>query len=345
MTKKPVRRPWTLLAALLLAVLAVEAHAQWTWSPQTGRWINLKRLPKETPELQVEFARSLYLDGELKKALRETEKFDRFYGDVDAWADDNQFLRGQIEAAQGDYLKAAREFQQVIVNYPDSPLYDEVIAQQYDIGDMLYARGQRNLEEKGWWNIFRKRPLRRAIEVYGMVLENEPFTNAAAEAQYKVGLCHFALDQYIEAAYEYRRVVEDYGRSEWVDEASYGLAQCYYQGSHPPEYDQEPSYLAIDAVEAFQARFPGDPRTDELEQVAGEMRDRIAEQRLLTAQFYEKRRRFEAARIYYEVVVEQFPGTPAAEQALAVLRSDAPVAEPEVDVDVPVVEEAAEPVS
>jgi hypothetical protein len=45
------------------------------------------------------------------------------------------------------------------------------------------------------------------------------------------------------------------------------------------------------------------------------------------------------------VVVEQFPGTPAAEQALAVLRSDAPVAEPEVDVDVPVVEEAAEPVS
>lgn len=344
MTKSKARRRWLpVTAALLLAAVAVEAHAQWTWTPQTGRWINLKRLPKETPELQVEYARSLYLDGDLKKALRETDKFDRFYGDNDAWADDNQFLRGEIEAAQGDYLKAAREFQQVIVNYPDSPLYDEVIARQYDIGDMLYAKGQRNVEEKGWWNIFRKRPLRRAIEVYGMVLENQPFTNEAAEAQYKVGLCHFALDQYIEAAYEYRRVVDDYARSEWVDEASYGLAQCYYEGSHPPEYDQEPSYLAIDAVEAFKARFPNDPRVDELEGVAEEMRNRIAEQRLLTAKFYEKRRRFEAARIYYEVVVDQFPGTPAAEEALAVLRSDAPVTEP--DVDVPVVEEAAEPVS
>jgi len=41
----------------------------------------------------------------------------------------------------------------------------------------------------------------------------------------------------------------------------------------------------------------------------------IARQRLDTARFYEKRRRFTAARMYYEVVVEQFPDTAAATDA------------------------------
>jgi outer membrane protein assembly factor BamD (BamD/ComL family) len=45
------------------------------------------------------------------------------------------------------------------------------------------------------------------------------------------------------------------------------------------------------------------------------MLERVAQQRLQTAQFYEKRRRFKSARIYYNVVVDQFPGTSAATEA------------------------------
>ncbi|HOJ33224.1 MAG TPA: outer membrane protein assembly factor BamD [Candidatus Hydrogenedentes bacterium] len=303
-------------AAFLVAIflgIQVAAVAQWTWTPQTKRWINLKRLPKETPELQVEYARSLMLQGEYKKALRETNKFKSFYGDT-AFADENQFLRGEIRMAQGDYKDAAKEFQQVITGYPDTDRFQDVIKKQYEIGDLLFEKGQKRLK-RGWWIPFRKRPFSAAIEVYRMVIDNQPFTEAAAEAQYKVGLCHFTLKEYVEAAYEYRRVVEEYGNSEWVDEAAYGLAECYYAASRPPEYDQSPSLLAITAIDDFKRRFPSDERLQTLEPKRTEMRERVAQQRLKTAQFYEKRRKFDAARICYEVVVEQFPETTAAEKA------------------------------
>jgi outer membrane protein assembly factor BamD len=309
--------------AVASAVIASNAYAQWTWTPQTGRFVNVKRLPKETPELQVEFARGLMVDGKYKDALRETGKFINFYNETD-WADDNQYLRGEIKLAQADYADAAKEFQQVVAVYPDSPLFDDVIAMQYEIGGLFFEKGKANLEKKSYfaWRPFRKRPFRRAVDVYNMVIDNQPFTNEAAEAQYKIGLCHFTLEEYVEASYEYQRVVEDYAQSEWADDASYGLAMCYYNASMPPTYDQAPSMLAIEAIDTFGVRYPADARGAELATMREEMIEKIANQRLQTAQFYEKRRRFKSARIYYNVVIDQFPGTSAASEAQTWLTSN-----------------------
>jgi len=309
MNKRTYRVGGALLAGLTVAALA---SAQWTWTPQTGRWINIKNLPKETAELQFEYARSFLIEGDYKKALRETKKFETFYGDTDL-ADDNLFLRGEIRLAEGDYQGAAKRFQQVLMNYPETDLYDGVIAKQYEIADRYYEQGDARQGKR--WRVFKKRPFKRALEVYTMVIDSQPFTTAAAEAQYKLGLCQFAREEYLAAAYEYRRATEDYPDSEWVDDASYGLVTCYYEASLPADYDQTPSALTIRAIDDFTGRFPADARGDELAAVRQEMRETMAQQRMLTARFYERRRDFEAARISCEVVVEEFAGTAAAAEA------------------------------
>lgn len=306
------RRRFLLVALVAAALSCLPAYAEWTWTPQTGRWINVKRLPKETAELQVEYARSLMLEGEFKKAMQETEKFTDYYADTE-YADKNQFLRGEIRMAQGKPLDAAREFQQVVAKYPNSALYDEVIKMQYQIGDQLYTDGQKQV--KKFWALGPKRPYKRAGEVYSMVIANQPFTDAAAEAQYKVGLCRHTRKQYIEASFEYKRVIEDYSTSPWVDDAAAGLANCYYDSALPSGYDQQPSRLAVSAIDEFKERFPGDARNSELAEKKSEMQESIAEQRLKTAQFYEKRRNFDSARIYYGIVAKEFAGTAAAEKA------------------------------
>ncbi|MBI1319173.1 MAG: outer membrane protein assembly factor BamD [Candidatus Hydrogenedens sp.] len=303
------------LGAAALLAAAAPAHAQWVWTPQTGRFINLDRMPKETAELQVEYARTLLLEGNPRKAFRETDKFIRFYDQSD-FADDNQFLRGEILMAMGRAKGAAEEFQKVIANYPDTELYSQAIEKQYEIADHYYEQGLERIDDR-WRLLFRKRPLKRAIDVYGMVIDNQPFTPQAAEAQYKVGLCHYAAKDYLEAAFEYRRVVEDYGTSEYVADASYGLTQCYYDMSFPPEYDQSPSKLAIESIDSFQRRFPDDPRTADLTPKRDEMREKIADQRLLNAQYYERRQKFAAARVYYEGIVRDYAGTAAATEAEA----------------------------
>jgi len=308
----------------VLCCIPMLASAQWTWTPQTGRFVNVKKLPKETAELQIEYARSRMLERDYKDALQETVKFRNYYGDSPL-ADQNQFLRGEIRVAQGKLVDAAKEFQQVVSEFPNSSLYDQVIKKQYEIGDQLYERGKVKMKRK--FRLFRKKPFKDAIEVYSMVIDNQPFTDAAAEAQYKVGLCHQTRKEYTQAAFEYRRVVEDYASSDWVDDASYGLAMCYYEAARPAEYDQAPSKLAVSAIDDFKRRFPQDERIPALDEKRKEMRESIASQRLKTAQFYVKRRDFDAARIYYQLVADGFGETGSADKARKWL-ADNPSPEP-----------------
>ena len=325
------------LGLALSAAFCWTAQAQWNWTPQTGRWVNIKRMPRETPELQIEYARSLMLEGDYKKALRETQKFEKFYSESDL-SDENLYLRGEIRLAQGDLKGAAKQFQQLTAAYPDTDLYDQAVAKQYEIGDLYYERAQKRMAKR--FRPFKYRPLRRAIDIYAQVIDTQPFTAAAAEAQYKLGLCHYARKEYVEAAFEYRRVIEDYAGSDYVDEAGYGLAMCYYEASHPADYDQTPSQLAIDAIDHFAERYPTDPRLDELKPKRQEMRDVMAEQRIQTAKIYEKQRRFDSARIYYEVVVSDFGDTSWAQEAQGWLDKH-PKAETEAQAQVRTLREAA----
>ena len=96
---------------------------------------------------------------------------------------------------------------------------------------------------------------------------------------------------------------------------------CYYDMSLPPDYDQTPSQLTIDAIDSFATRFPDDERVSGLREKESEMQERIAQQQLVNAKFYEKRRRFEAAKIYYEQLVEKYPESGAATDARAWLEA------------------------
>ncbi len=297
---------------VIICLLVVDSYAQWTWTPQTGRFINIKRMPKETAELQVEYARGLYLQGNYKQALKETDKFIEFYGQ-NPLADQNLFLRGEIKMAMGKWLESAKEFQKLVSNYPDSKLYEQAIQKQFEIGDKLYEKGLKKRSK--FVSFFKGKPMKQAIEVYGMVVSNQPFMPRSAEAQYKIGLCHQARKEYIEAGYEYRRVIENYPQSDWVDDARYSLAQCYYDSALEPEYDQSRAQLAIEGIDEFIRNYPEDSRVAELKEWRQKMRNNIAEQKLLVARYYERQRRFDSARIYYQLLANEYSDTPFAEKA------------------------------
>ena len=303
----------------LLVLFSASAAAQWVWTPQTGRFVNLRRMPKESPELQVEHARSLMLQGDYGEAMDETEKFVDFYGDTEL-ADENQFLRGEIKLAQENYVDAAQELQRVVDSYPESDLYDDVITMQYEIGNELYNKGVENLDGGSkWytfgWSPFKKRPLRKAVEVYRMVKTNEPFTPQAAEAQYKIGESYYVREDYLDAALEYQLLLEQYPDSEWVDNASMGLIKSYEAQSLPPAYDQSTSALAVQAIDDHLVRFPATEQETDLLETRQEMRERIGQQRLLTAEYYLERQQPRSARITLESLVEEYPDTEAATEA------------------------------
>jgi outer membrane assembly lipoprotein YfiO len=303
---------------MYLAV-AGSAGAAWVWTPETGRWINPKNQPKETPEAQLEYASQLRLAGDYERAVSEYGKFFRFYPDSDLCAQ-AQFQVGELYEAQGDYERASSEYQKVVSNWPASDLFDRVMEKQYEIADRFYKEGT---ERAGGFRFLRGRYVRRAMQTYQRVIENAPFGRAAARAQYRIAECYFTSGRYLEATYEYQKVLDEYPASEWAGQATYGLAMCYYKQALPAEYDQTIARKAVEQFELFLRMHPGDPKTDEAEARIAELREDMARRQLVIASFYERIEKRDAARLYYLSAVTKYPETEAAREATGKLEDTA----------------------
>jgi outer membrane assembly lipoprotein YfiO len=295
------------------------AGAGWVWTPETGRWINPKNQPKETPEAQLEHARQLRLAGNYGKALSEYEKLFRFYPDSDL-CPEGQFQVGELYEAKGDYSRASAEYQKVVSNWPASDLFDKVTEKHYEIADRFYQQGT---DRTGGIRLFRGRYVRRAIETYQRVIENAPFGRAAARAQYRIAECYFVTGRYLEATYEYQKVLDEYPTSDWAGQATYGLAMCYYRQALPAEYDQTIARKAVEQFRLFARMHPGDPKVADAEAKIGELRADMARQQLVIARFYERIEKTDAARLYYRSAASKYPETEAAREAAETLKDAA----------------------
>lgn len=308
-----------LAVAVVLLAYAGAANAVWVWTPETGRWINPKSQPKETPEAQLEYASQLRLAGDYEDALGEYEKFFKFYPDS-TLCPEAQFQIGELYEARGDYERAGKEYQKVVSNWKSAKLFDKVVEKQYEIADRFYRE---EMARKRRFRFFRGRYLRKAIKIYEQVIENAPFGAAAAQAQYRIAECYFASGQYLEATYEYQKVLDEYPSSEWAGQAMYGLGMCYYEQALPAEYDQTIARKAVEQFQLFRGLYPDEPKAETAAQRVAELREEMARQQLVVAGYYEKIQRPDSARVYYRTVVKKYPGTQAAGEAKEKLEADA----------------------
>jgi len=83
------------------------------------------------------------------------------------------------------------------------------------------------------------------------------------------------------------------------------------------EMKTKPTQMAVRDLNSYgvQPDFLVARSKEPIDEKRKEMRDSIAAQRVKTAQFYAKRRDFDAARIYYQLVTEKFGDTGSAEKA------------------------------
>ena len=73
--------------------------------------------------------------------------------------------------------------------------------------------------------------------------------------------------------------------------------------------------MAIATFKDFIALYPDDPRIPELQRIISDLKTEQARGNFKTARFYEKRKRWDGAVIYYNEVQLNDPGSKLADQA------------------------------
>ncbi|HEX6927461.1 MAG TPA: outer membrane protein assembly factor BamD [Longimicrobiaceae bacterium] len=141
----------------------------------------------------------------------------------------------------------------------------------------------------------------------------------APDVRLELGKAYERRRQYITAASHYQRLVEDYPTSPHALTARFGICHAYYRLSPPPQLDQNYTYSGIAHCESVATNYPNTEEAQKAAEYLEEMRNKLAQKLYDNGTFYMRRRAYDAAEVYLQRVVENFPQTPFAPKAIASL--------------------------
>ena len=297
-----------LILFLLVTVGSTPAYPYWIWTPKTKKFVNPKNLPKSTPKEQFEYAKSFYDIKKYEDSIREFKKLLKAYP-KSFEASESQYYIGLIEEERGNPYEAFQAYQKVIDKYPFSERIQEMNEREYKIAEAFMNGAKRKA-------LGVTLPVENpAIEIYTKVVENSTYGPLASKAQYKLGLVLKSLLRYYEAEEAFGKVISNYPTSEWADAAKFQIASCRAAESQGPEYDQGAMQEAKQKFEEFSREHPDAVLSKEAENNILNLKEKEAASNFKIATFYEKQKAYEAAKIYYSDIINNYSDTQWAAKA------------------------------
>ncbi|MDZ7680314.1 MAG: outer membrane protein assembly factor BamD [Fodinibius sp.] len=155
-----------------------------------------------------------------------------------------------------------------------------------------------------------------AADAFETVIEIGRGTDYGQQAQYYLAQSYFNNERYLLAASEYERYISLYPQGQNRQDVQFKEAYCYYQLSPRYKLDQSYTRQAIEKFRLFNSRYPESAQTQEASQYISEMRSKLAKKLYYSADLYMRTDQYEAAIIYYDLTIDNYPETNWAQRAL-----------------------------
>jgi outer membrane assembly lipoprotein YfiO len=161
----------------------------------------------------------------------------------------------------------------------------------------------------------------KALERYGhgwysdarTILE-EVLTNCGGHssidtAVYYLGMSMLRAGQAVEAKGQFRRLVSNYPSSAFAEEATFRQGQCSFLSSATYDRDQTETQDAIRELAAFLQSSTQPEWVDSARTYIDKCRDKLARKEYMSARFYDRIDKYDAAVVYYRSLIESYPGS------------------------------------
>ncbi len=178
---------------------------------------------------------------------------------------------------------------------------------QKPTGENYYAQGQLNFATKEY---------KAAIENYQNVIDKYPFSPYAEDAEMKIGLAYYQQKDYAEAI----GALDDFQRmhptSKNLELVTYYIGLSYYDQIGREDQDQGKTEAALKRFQELEQRFPEGDFAQLAHDKVLVCREMLARNQMIVGNYYYKRANFRAAESRFAELLQKYPETPVAPDAL-----------------------------
>jgi len=178
---------------------------------------------------------------------------------------------------------------------------------QKPTGENYYQQGQLNFATKEY---------KAAIENYQQVIDKYPFSPYAEDAEMKIGLAYYQQKDYAEAI----GALDDFQRmhptSKNLELVTYYIGLSYYDQIGREDQDQGKTEAALKRFQELEQRFPEGDFAELAHDKVLVCREMLARNQMIVGNYYYKRANFRAAESRFAELLQKYPETPVAPDAL-----------------------------
>jgi len=241
------------------------------------------------------------------------------------------FAKAEIYLAKKKYDHAAKTYKKMVDDYPESELRNPALARLFKIGS-FYLEGPVILN----LGLFAIRGYDRGVKILEDVSEEVGLQDPnglgvkAALAMARSYECRkmYGHGMYEEAYLKWSEIASVWEIGPLGKDALLGMARNKLNAynSYPPKrrhlYDASRLTAARSYYLKFKGLFPQDANQMDVDEIIGQIDQDVAFKNLSTGQYYYRTGKIQAANLYFDMVIRNWPQTPAAQTAREILNAE-----------------------
>jgi outer membrane protein assembly factor BamD len=224
-------------------------------------------------------------------------------------APDAQLKAGDMAYAAADYDRAYVYYNEYTSKYPKGDDFDKAIEGMYNVGQKFLEGAKRRL-----FGVKTFASMNRAQQIFEGIVKAAPFGKWAPLAQFYAGQAMEKSGRADDAIGAYQEVISRYPQDQAAADAQYQIGYVYLVEARTA-YDKAAASKAADAFEDFLAKYPNSEKAAQARDNLKTLQSRSNNNAVIVAKFYDKKKDYKAAVIYYNEVIKEQPGTPDAKYA------------------------------
>lgn len=248
-------------------------------------------------------------NGEYKRAMKTYQRIVRKYP-RDTLAPEAAFRTGEIQEKTHSYFRAAEAYRYVVERYPQSLRFDEAIEGQFRIGQIFLGGKKRKI-----FGVPVANSLGTAVEVFAAIVRTAPYGKYTARAQFDIGLAREKQNLNDAALDAYQAVVDKFPDDPLAADAQYQIGYIWYNAAKTGAQDPAAITKARTGFQDFLFRYPHSEKAPQARENLRRLENKQTSDSFGIAKFYDKRKNYRAAVIYYNEVIRQQPDSPQGEHA------------------------------
>lgn len=305
------------MLAAVTGVFASSIFSAETWRlGKEGQWKAVSA--EDRYLLAVAEIKKLVNTGQTKAVGQAIDKLKKDFPEI-AGPDLDAFMKAEMLYSGGKFTKAARAYDKFLTEFPTSEFYEAAMDRQFAIAT-AFLGGQK----KRALGVFKMSTYDEGIKIMEKISDRAGDAPIGINAAVAVAQSYEKRGMFAEAYHKWSEISSRWPVGQIGKDSLLNMARCKHAAYKGPKYNASDLISAKSYYENFKLRYPKDAEAIDVDKILKQIDEQLACKEFNTGKYYQQTGNKQSANLYYQMVVNNWPDSTAANMAKDAMKEKEP---------------------